>query len=70
MSREFFGDADHVPWSVSLSRTGAKVVPHGRREIVDASVTMGANLTLAMGKQNLAAAVVKLSGLCFISEII
>ena len=31
---------------------------------------MGANLTLAMGKKKLAAAVVKLSGLCFISEII
>jgi hypothetical protein len=39
-------------------------------KLVDASVTMGANLTLAMGKKKLAAAVVKLSGLCFISEII
>jgi hypothetical protein len=37
---------------------------------VRSSVTMGANLTLAMGKKKLAAAVVKLSGLCFISEII
>jgi hypothetical protein len=39
-------------------------------KLVDASATMGANLTLAMGKKILAAAVVKLSGLCFISEII
>ena len=39
-------------------------------KLVDASATMGANLTLAMGKKKLAAAVVKLSGLCFISEII
>jgi hypothetical protein len=31
---------------------------------------MGANPTLAMGEKKLAAAVVKLSGLCFISEMI
>jgi hypothetical protein len=39
-------------------------------KLVDASATMGANLTLAMGEKKLAAVVVKLSGLCFISEII
>jgi hypothetical protein len=39
-------------------------------KLVDASVTMGANPTLAMGKKKLAAAVVKLPGLCFISEMI
>jgi hypothetical protein len=39
-------------------------------KLVDASATMGANLTLAMGEKKLAAAVVKLPGLCFISEII
>jgi hypothetical protein len=39
-------------------------------KLVDASVTMGANPTLAMGEKKLAAAVVKLSGLCFISEMI
>jgi hypothetical protein len=32
-------------------------------KLVDASVTMGANPTLAMGGKKLAAAVVKLSGL-------
>jgi hypothetical protein len=39
-------------------------------KLVDASATTGANLTLAMGETKLAAAVVKLSGLCFISEMI